>query len=117
MAEQAGFMGNQAYKDQITTNASADTTANFSMTDNISTYTHVAVQVVWSGLDATDGVIKTQWTIDGTNWEDSQTYTLGTASGSEILSDAEFTAHMFRVRYEKGSNTTGTLNVYANAKD
>ena len=114
---QVGITGNQAYKDQIATNASAATTANFALTDNISTFTHVAVQVVWSGLDATDGVIKTQWSIDGTNWEDSQTYTLGTASGSEILSDAEFTAHMFRVSYTKGSNSAGTLNVYANAKD
>ena len=117
MAEQSGYMGNQAYKDQIGTNASGGTTANFSMTDNVSTYTHIAAQVVWSGLDATDGVIKTQWSIDGTNWEDSQTYTMATASGSEILSDDGFTAHMFRVRYEKGTNTSGTINVYANAKD
>jgi len=42
---------------------------------------------------------------------------MATASGSEILSDDGFTAHMFRVRYEKGTNTTGTINVYANAKD
>ena len=114
---QVGITGNQAYKDQIATNASAATTANFALTDNISTFTHIAVQIVWSGLDATDGVIKTQWSIDGTNWEDSQSYTLGTASGSEILSDAEFTAHMFRVSYTKGSNSAGTINVYANAKD
>tara|TARA_R100001594_G_scaffold128447_1_gene166701 strand:- start:67 stop:417 length:351 start_codon:yes stop_codon:yes gene_type:complete len=114
---QVGITGNQAYKDQIATNASAATTANFALTDNISTFTHVAVQFVWSGLDATDGVIKTQWSIDGTNWEDSQTYTIGTASGSHILSDDGFTAHMFRVSYNKGSNSAGTLNVYANAKD
>jgi len=114
---QVGITGNAAYKDQIATSASAATTANFSLTDNISTFTHVAVQVVWSGLDATDGVIKTQWSIDGTNWEDSQTYTMATASGSEILSDDGFTAHMFRVSYNKGTNTAGTLNVYANAKD
>ena len=116
MAE-AGRLGNVAYFDQIASSASGGTTANYSITDNISTFTHVAVHVVWAGLDATDGVIKTQWSLDGTNWEDSQSYTLGTASGCEILSDAEFTAHMFRVRYEKGSNTAGTLNVYANAKD
>ena len=114
---QVGITGNQAYKDQIATNASAATTAIYSLTDNISTFTHVAVQFVWSGLDATDGVIKTQWSIDGTNWEDSQTYTIGTASGSHILSDDGFTAHMFRVSYNKGSNSAGTLNVYANAKD
>ena len=114
---QVGITGNAAYKDQIATSASAATTANFSLTDNISTFTHVAVQVVWSGLDAVDGIVKTQWSIDGTNWEDSQTYTMATASGSEILSDDGFTAHMFRVRYEKGSNTAGTINVYANAKD
>ena len=116
MAE-AGRLGNVAYFDQIGTSASAATTATFAITDNISTFTHVAVQVVWSGLDATDGVIKTQWSLDGTNWEDSQSYTLGTASGSEILSDDGFTAHMFRVSYNKGTNTAGTLNVYANAKD
>tara|TARA_R110002020_G_scaffold168262_1_gene356940 strand:+ start:71 stop:421 length:351 start_codon:yes stop_codon:yes gene_type:complete len=114
---QVGITGNQAYKDQIATNASAATTANFTLTDNISTFTHVAVQFVWSGLDATDGVIKTQWSIDGTNWEDSQSYTIGTASGSHILSDDGFTAHMFRVSYTKGSNSAGTINVYANAKD
>ncbi len=116
MAE-AGRLGNVAYFDQIGTSASAATTATFAITDNISTFTHVAVQVVWAGLDATDGVIKTQWSLDGTNWEDSQSYTLGTASGSEILSDDGFTAHMFRVSYNKGTNTAGTLNVYANAKD
>ena len=112
-----GYTNNQAYKDQLTLAASAATTANFPTTDNISTYTHIAVQFVWSGLDATDGVVKTQWSIDGTNWEDSQTYTIGSASGSHILSDDGFTAHLFRVRYEAGSNTTGTLNIYANAKD
>lgn len=116
MAE-AGRLGNVAYHDQIATSASAATTTTFAITDNISTFTHVAVQVVWSGLDATDGVIKTQWSLDGTNWEDSQSYTLGTASGSEILSDDGFTAHMLRVSYNKGTNTAGTLNVYANAKD
>ena len=78
---QVGLTGNSAYQDQIATNANANTTANFGLTDNISTYTHVAVQFVWSGLDATDGVIKSQWSIDGSNWEDSQTYTIGTASG------------------------------------
>ena len=114
---QVGLTGNAAYKDQIATNANANATANFALTDNISTFTHVAVQVVWSGLDATDGVIKTQWSIDGTNWEDSQSYTIGTASGSHILSDDGFTAHMFRVRYTHGSNSAGTLNIHANAKD
>ena len=114
---QVGLTGNQAYKDQIGTNANANATANFPLTDNISTFTHIAVQFVWSGLDATDGVIKTQWSLDGTNWEDSQTYTISTASGSHILSDGEFTAHMFRVRYEHGSNSAGTINIYANAKD
>ena len=114
---QVGLTGNAAYHDQIATNANANTTANYGLTDNISTFTHIAVQFVWSGLDATDGVIKTQWSLDGTNWEDSQTYTIGTASGSHILSDDGFTAHLFRVRYEHGSNTSGTINVYANAKD
>ena len=112
-----GYTNNQAYKDQLATNAAADTTANFATTDNISTYTHVAVQIVWASLSHTDGVVKTQWSIDGTNWEDSQTYTLSTASGSHILSDAEFTGHLFRVRYEANSNTSGTINIYANAKD
>ena len=114
---QVGITGNQAYKDQIATNAAAATTANFSLTDNISTFTHVAVQFVWSGLDATDGVLKTQWSIDDTNWEDSQSYTIATASGSHILSDDGFTAHMFRVAYASGANSAGTINVYANAKD
>ena len=114
---QVGITGNAAYKDQIATNAAAATTANFALTDNISTFTHVAVQFVWSGLDATDGIIKTQWSIDGTNWEDSQSYTIGTAAGSHILSDDGFTAHMFRVAYASGSNSAGTINVYANAKD
>ena len=73
-------------------------------------------QVVWATADAVDATIKLQASLDGTNFEDYGTaYTMNAAAGNHAFAITDRGAlQYFRIVYTKGSNTTGTMNIYLN---
>jgi hypothetical protein len=77
--------------------------------------------VKWSGLDAVDGAVTLQVSNFGTagTWEDIVGKTLSTASGTwmhELISGS-LTGKFYRLSYNAGSNTAGTIDSNAIMKN
>lgn len=75
-----------------------------------------AIQAIWASLDAADGTIKFQMSLDGTNWSDypASSVTMTAASDSVVWDFPVGSACVYgRVAYTKNSVTTGTLVVNA----
>jgi hypothetical protein len=73
-----------------------------------------AISVTWSGADATDGDLKLQASVDGTNYEDypNSTYTFDTASGTHWWNINTGALSKIKAVYAHDSNTTGTYLIY-----
>lgn len=74
-------------------------------------YKYVAFQLNATSLDAADGSIKIQDSLDGTNFSDITGASITVASGTSVnmIRDTAFTGKYIRAVWTKGSNTAGTL--------
>ena len=74
-------------------------------------YQLAAFQLVASTLDASDGVIKLQDSLDGLNWNDitGATLTVSSGSSSNMIRYTAFTGMFIRAVWTKNSITTGTI--------
>lgn len=72
-----------------------------------------SIGILWSGASAVDGVVKMQYSLDGTNWDDISgvSHTLGAAAGYKILNMTSLAVPYVRVNYNKGTNAAGTLTI------
>lgn len=77
-------------------------------------------QIIWSGADATDAIVSWEISNDGYNWvtwtgslattsEAICEYLLETPSGTQIFEVESWTSSFYRLNYDKGTNTTGSL--------
>lgn len=70
-----------------------------------------ALQINWSGADATDGVVIIQGSIDGVNWCDIPTgRTIDMAAGSQLFNVTSYGFRWVRLKFSANTNTTGTFN-------
>jgi hypothetical protein len=79
-----------------------------------------SLQIVWDGADAVDGSVSWEISNDGHHWTtwagslavDNSLVTsvdITTGAGTQIWEVTHWTARYFRIKYEAGTNTTGTL--------
>lgn len=74
------------------------------------------VQAAWSGLDAVDGTVTLQYSLDGTNYFNyAAATTMNAASGAQPWA-ISILGRFYRVAVAKGSNTAGTVTVRAIGK-
>jgi len=73
---------------------------------------HSSLQISWSGADATDGTIAIELSNDGSISTVLRTITIDSASNTSDADMTIITASVLylRIKYSKGSNTTGTLS-------
>lgn len=76
-------------------------------------YNIVSIVVEWSNLDNVDAVVKLIMR-EGDRWIDvpDLDYTLNTTNGACKLTHADWSSVYAGVYINKGSNTTGVINVY-----
>lgn len=98
--------------------AAAATAANANLTTAASNalgapYKYVALQMNATGLDAADGVIKLQDSLDGTNFTDISGASITVASGASInmIRNTAFTGKHVRAVWTKGANAAGTFEL------
>ncbi len=76
--------------------------------------THGSLQVVWSGLDALDATVELQVSNNNTDWNcygGAVPVTLDVAAESQVFEFREFMSRYVRLRYVRGSVTTGTITI------
>jgi hypothetical protein len=77
-------------------------------------------QISWEGADALDAQVSWEISNDGVNWvtwtgtwADDNTavthYSLNSSSGSQIFEVWAWSAAYYRINYDHGTNTTGSL--------
>lgn len=76
----------------------------------------LSVQAIWTGNDASDGQIILQNSNNGTDWCDypNSSYTIPLTPGCKPIDVTVTSCPFFRVKYTKGANTTGTLDLAYN---
>lgn len=79
-----------------------------------------AIQVIWSGLNATNGTVRLRATVDGSSWDNLTTdpKTLTVSSGNQIFNftGGDIGFENVQIVYAAGSNTVGTVTALANRK-
>lgn len=74
-----------------------------------------SIQMIWSGADATDGVLMVQVSNDKENWADissvSDAATVCAASGTVFNDFPDISWKYWRVNYTANSITTGTISI------
>ena len=94
-----------------------DTGGNSQLLD-VSNAKFVSFHIVWTGLDAADGVMKIQTSNDNETWEDAGvSHTLATAAGSQVIGLSNFAEKHIRVNWDEGANTAGTIKIFPHAKN
>lgn len=79
--------------------------------------TTAAFQVVWTGANAVDGVLKMQESLDGEVWFcAAKEATMTSATGARMWKFEKVCTRFMRVSVEKGSNTAGTVYCQAIGK-
>lgn len=68
------------------------------------------ISISWTGLDTTDSILKLQAGNDGTLFHDATSVTLSTASGNHFFQVTEAFYKFFRLNFDNGTNTTGTIS-------
>ena len=122
MAE-IGLTGNRAIYEQVATNHDMSSgTVAFTISDNISTFTNLGVQAIWSSVTASSSVsgkIRVQFSNDGTNWDiaEYRKISINSANGSGKMDIKKFGSRYARVYLTKTDITGGTLNIHLVAKD
>ena len=78
---------------------------------------YMSYQVNFSGLDATDGIISTEYSNDNVNWEEVPGLTETVATASEVVNfNINAINHKFyRIKWVSGSNTAGTFDIYVSS--
>lgn len=76
-------------------------------------YNQCAVQVIWSGLNATNGSVRLLASNDGVNYQNLTTNatTMVSATDNHIFNMYSIGYGEMRVYYSPGSNTTGLINI------
>lgn len=90
--------------------ASASFTTNF----HVFNYSNAAIQVIWSGLDATNGTVRCRASnkLAG-NYQNltANPVTLTTAAGEHIFNIYDIGYGYIQLYYDNASNTTGSFEV------
>lgn len=75
----------------------------------------VAVQVVATGLNSADSVMKLQESNDGTNWADisGATATLASGASAPLIKATALVCRYIRAVYTKNTNSAGTVSAIA----
>lgn len=78
----------------------------------------VSMQIICTGLDHADGVIKLQDSDDGTNWNDvtGATITVNSGTSSNMIRNSVHTGKFVKAVWTHGTNTAGTITVYIYGK-
>lgn len=101
-------------QDLSTYTMDGDTSYTFTISDQY----YTTAQFVWAGLDQTDGSVKMQISLDGTNFVDhpSDSLLFNSAAGSGFIRDLSLGVAEKKLRFavNSGTNTTGTLKLYVN---
>ena len=74
-----------------------------------------SIQVVWSGLDALDGVIEIEVSNDGINWNCYGTnteVTLTPAAQNQVYEFQKFMTRFVRVKYTRNSVNAGSISIW-----
>jgi hypothetical protein len=89
-----------------------------SLAYNILNRDMIYFQIDWSGVDFTDGIVTVESSNNLVNWNKYTGSDLGltTASGSHGFDVISTGPHYVRLKYTKGSNTAGTMEVTATSK-
>lgn len=112
-ANTGGVVMVPAYVDTtVLVNAAAAGTSFTSAALNILPYKVTGIMISWSGLDATNGSIQFQGSVDGTIYENvGSAVTLGSASGQKGVSLIDEPYKYVQAVYSHGSNTVGTVTL------
>jgi hypothetical protein len=91
-----------------------DMGANFT-SDNIvmGTDSQLAIQLIWSGNDSNSGSIQIEASVDGACWCEvpNGDFTIPLVAGCQPFDMSGTGFPFYRVKYLKGSNTTGSLDI------
>jgi hypothetical protein len=89
-----------------------------SLAYNILNRDMIYFQIVWTGLDAVDGIVTVESSNNLINWDKYTGSDLGlaTAAGSHSFDVISTGPHYVRIKYAKGSNTAGTMTVIPTSK-
>jgi len=99
-----------------------DTTAasvNINSEDaNTHQYKSAHVQIITSGLNASDGVVKLQDSFNATDWNDipSATVTVLSTSSTHTIRVPQHTGGYIRAVWTKGSVSAGNITIYLHLK-
>lgn len=104
--------------DKLSNDVSASADNSWTVERDLGGFKYAGVQVNGTGLNASDGVIKVQDSIDGENFVDinSANVTLTSGDTSNIIHITNFAGRYLRVIWTKGANSEGTLDVFYCAK-
>jgi len=85
-------------------------------TDAITVQGGLALQLVWTGNNASDGTITIETSVDGVCWCDypGGDFTIPMVAGCQPFDIPSTSVPFFRVCYDPGSNTAGTLDIAYN---
>lgn len=85
---------------------------------NILNYKGYFISFTWTAFNQNDSVLKLQASVDGTVFHDiaGQSVTLNATSGSGFLKDTDSYYKFFRLNYENGTNTAGSITAKYTAK-
>lgn len=77
-----------------------------------------AFQVIWSGVNSDTGTVKLRGSQDKTNWTDldSDVVTMVVSSGNQLWNLWHVGYQYVQAYYAAGSNTGGSITIYATAK-
>lgn len=69
-----------------------------------------SVQVIWTGLNATDATITVQTSNNATNYNDVTDFTLSPSASNQIVNFCTVTTNYIRLAYDNGSVTAGNIS-------
>lgn len=97
--------------DVTTAMAALAASSNQSASITVLNYKIAGVMVSWAGVDAADGVIKLQASLDGVLFDDiaSMTVTMATATSQKFFNVVDTGAKTIKIVYTKGTNAAGTV--------
>jgi hypothetical protein len=76
----------------------------------------VSYQLIWTGNDAADAAVLLESSVDGTCWCEvaDSTFTIPLTAGCKPFDLTGMAMPFYRVKYTKGTNTTGLLDIAYN---
>lgn len=93
--------------------------ASYSTALEVQNYSNAAVQVIWSGVDATNGTIRckasNRYTTDFQNLS-QYPITMVASAGNHMFNIYDIGYSYLQIYYDPGSNTAGTIDLVATRK-